>query len=92
MLNVIRPGGDYSNITSGATTQVKSGEGILKKIVINTGCTGTIKVIDNTSGSTANIATITNPSAGQNYEYFLDFLTGLRIITSATCDITVIYE
>lgn len=57
-------------------------------ITVNAALTGTIKVIDGTSGTTANVATITNPTVGSQYEYW-DFTTGVRIIASTTCDITV---
>ncbi len=94
MLLIPRPGGDYLNISSANTYQVKTGEGVLRRIVVNGGTlTGTIKLIDNTSGSTVNIGTIgANQVAAQNYEYNLNFSVGLRIITSANVDITVVYE
>lgn len=77
-------------ITAAATTQVYTGK--LKKVNIrvNTALTGTITVIDGTSGTTANVAVITNPTVGSVYEYW-DFTDGLRLVTSATCDITVNY-
>lgn len=76
-----------SYITAAATTQVC---GPIKKVLItiNAALTGTIKVIDNDTGTTANVATITNPAVGDYYEYW-DFTVGVRIVTSATCDITV---
>lgn len=92
MLLTQRPGGDYTYITTATTTQVKTGEGILKRIVINAALTGTIKIINGTAGTTANIATITNPTVGTQFEYTLDFADGLRIVTSDTCDITVVSE
>ena len=85
----------YTYITSGATTQVytstlPNNQTINKvRIVVNTALTGTIKVIDGTSGTTANVATITNPTVGQVYEYW-GLQNGVRIVTSTTCDITVL--
>lgn len=77
-----------SYITDNTATQVETGR-VRKAIVqVNAALTGTIKVIDNTSGTTANVATITNPAVGDRYEYW-DFQTGVRIIASTTCDITV---
>lgn len=72
------------------TTATNVMEGRVRKVLIqvNAALTGSIKVIDGTSGTTANVATITNPTAGSQYEYW-DFQTGARIIASATCDITV---
>lgn len=88
----------YKNLTDsgGATTQIytaASPGGSVQvpvrhvRITINTGATGTIKVIDGTTGTTANVATITNPAAGQQYDYW--DLSNVRIVTSATMDITV---
>lgn len=74
-------------ITTATTTQVC---GPMKKVLItvNAALTGTITVIDDVTGSTANVAVITNPTVGSSYTYY-DFQTGVRIVTSATCDITV---
>lgn len=78
----------YNNITTATTTQVISGRVNKAKITVNAALTGTITVIDNTTGSTPVVATITNPTVGSSFEYW-DFQTGVRITTSATCDITV---
>lgn len=75
-------------ITDSTTTQVFTGPATRVLIQVNAALTGTIKVIDGITGSTANVATITNPTVGQPYEYW-DFALGVRIIASTTCDITV---
>lgn len=77
----------YALITDTTATQVETGR--IKKAVIqvNEALTGNIKIIDNTSGTTANVATITNPTVGSRYEYY-GLSTGLRIIASTTCNIT----
>ena len=75
-------------ITTATTTQVYTGKVKTARIQVNTALTGTITVIDGTAGTTADTAVITNPSVGTVYEYW-DFEDGLRIVTSATCDITV---
>jgi len=74
-------------ITTATTTQVS---GPCKKmlITVNNSLTGTIGVIDGDSGTTVNTALITNPTSGNRYEYW-NFAIGARIVTSATCDITV---
>lgn len=76
-----------SYITTATTTQVC---GPVKRVLItvNTALTGTITVVDDVAGTTASVAIITNPTVGSCYEYW-DFQTGVRIVTSATCDITV---
>ena len=89
-----RPGTEYEYINSDATTQIHEGECILHRIVINGGTlTGTITIIDGTDGSTANVATIAaNQVGGTVYEYNAQMSSGLRIITSAAVDITVVYQ
>ena len=75
-------------ITTNAATQVWTGPARRVIIQVNGALTGTIKVIDNITGTTANVATITNPTVGSFYEYW-GFQTGVLIIASTTCDITV---
>lgn len=88
----------YNNIKTATTTTVKSGKGILHKIVINTiVASATITVYDNTAGSGTTIATITLPATitGDNpftLEYDLQFTTGCTIVTSGATDITVVYR
>lgn len=76
-----------SYITDNTATQVA---GPSKKAIVqvNAALTGSIKVIDGTSGTTANVATITNPTVGSRFEYW-NFASGVRIIASGACDITV---
>lgn len=77
-----------SYITTATTTQVAD-SGQKKAVVqVNAALTGTITVIDGTSGSTANVAIITNPTVGSVFEYW-NFDNGVRVVTSATCNITV---
>lgn len=91
------PGYNYSNITAAAptTTVVKSGQGILHSITVNTAAdTGVITVYDNTSGTGTKIATITTTIAASGSPtpliYDVTFNTGLTIVTStAAQDITV---
>lgn len=85
--------GGYSRayIATATTTQVKSGAGFLHCITVNTTAAGAISVIDNTSGSTVNIASLKASVAEGSYCYDVPFTTGLRIITAAASDITVSY-
>lgn len=75
-------------IVDSTATQVDTGFVNKAIIQVNAALTGSIKVIDGTSGTTANVATITNPTVGSFYEYW-GFNTGVRVIASTTCDITV---
>ncbi len=77
-----------SYITDNTATNVDTGKIRKAVIQVNAALTGSIKVIDGIDGTTANVATITNPTVGSRYEYW-DFVTGVRVIASGTCDITV---
>lgn len=75
-------------ITTATTTQCFTGSVSKVKIQVNTSLTGTITVIDGTTGTTGNVAIITNPTVGLVFEYW-DFSQGVIIITNAACNITV---
>jgi hypothetical protein len=87
----------YLNITSGTTTTVKSGPGVLVSIIVNKAvASDTITIYDNTAGSGTKIGTITHPATLTSNQYTLPYLvqfsTGLTIVTSGADDLTVIYE
>lgn len=77
-------------IVDATETQV-SGPSKKVRVQVNAALTGTIKVLDNTTGSTANVATITNPTVGTSYEYW-NFAVGVRVVASGACDITVMTD
>jgi len=81
----------YKYITDGTETQVVTGPVRKAIIQVNAALTGTIKVIDNTTGTTANVATITNPTVGSIYEYHT-LVNGFRVVASGSCDITASTE
>jgi hypothetical protein len=81
----------YSNIVDDTATNVVTGACPRAIVQVNAALTGTIKIIDGTSGTTANVATITDPTVGNIYEYW-DFKTGVRVIASGACNITVSAE
>lgn len=82
----------YSNITTATTTAVKSGSGIVERIVVNkVGSSSTVTVYDNTAGSGTKIATINSDSLG-TYHYGCRFGTGLTVVTVGTPDVTVVYR
>lgn len=80
----------YTYIATATTTQVVTGQGCLVRIVVNTTAAGTISIIDNISGSTVNIALMKASIAEGSYEFGVQFVTGLRIITAGASDITVV--
>lgn len=61
-----------------------------RKVIIQVNKTDTqsVKVIDGTSGTTANVATIATLVVGDQFEYY-NFTSGVRIIASGACDVTV---
>ncbi len=87
----------FSHITTNTTTTVKSGAGVLRRIVINTrgGITNTLTIYDNTTatGTVIGIIDTVNGVSG-NFEYGVSFSTGLTIVTAngTAADVTVIYE
>lgn len=88
-------GSSFSHISTNATTTVKSGAGVLKRITINSngGTLNTATVYDNTAGSGTIIAVI-DTTLGGNHEYDLVFSTGLTIVTATgtAADLTVVYQ
>lgn len=89
-------GYNYTNITTTATTSIKSGAGFLHSLTINTPvATSVITIYDNIAASGTKIATITIPGTlvgeGPNTAiYDVVYKTGLTISTAtAASDITV---
>lgn len=84
----------FTNITTATTTTVKSGSGVLDRIIVNTGGASSVWVAyDNTAGSGTKIAS--GSSATQIVlGYNCRFGTGLTIVTvtGTPADITVIYR
>lgn len=90
----------YTNIVAAAptTTSIRSGRGVLRKIIINKPVAGgVITIYDNTAGSGAKIATITCAATTSDTPISLDydvvFKIGLTIVTSGSAqDITVAWS
>jgi hypothetical protein len=82
----------YSNIATNTTTTVKSGEGVLHSIVVNTTAAGAITIYDSTAGSGTKIGTMKASIAEGTYIFDVKFSTGLTIVTAAASDITVSYR
>lgn len=87
---------NYENINTNTTTVVKSGSGVLKRIVVNKAgaYSNTCTIYDNTSGTGTIIGTI-NPVYTQIvFEYDVVFNTGLTIVTAtgAAADLTIVYQ
>lgn len=79
-------------IATATTTQVFTGPGTLHAIVVNTTAAGAISVIDNTTGSTVNVASLKASVAEGTYTYNISMALGCRIITAGASDITVCWS
>lgn len=90
MSQIVREENLKSYISSAATTQVATGPGVLHAIVVGETSGSLIAVIDGTTGTTANIATLKASIAEGTYTFDASFDTGLRIVTGAS-KITVVY-
>lgn len=80
----------YTYISTATTTQVLTGQGVLVRIIINTTAAGTIGIIDGTAGTTVNVGQIAASAAVGHYEYGIQVVNGIRIVTGAASDITVV--
>ena len=95
-ISVKNKSSSFSNITTTGTTTIKSGEGIFRRLVINTKgvSSNTFTIYDNTAGSGTVIATVDTVNSTGSLEYGLAFSTGLTIVSAAgtSANATVIYE
>ncbi len=82
----------YAYISTGTTTQVVTGACTLVAIVVNSTAAGSIKIIDGTSGSTANVGILKSSITEGTYTYNVTMGNGIRIVTAAASDITVIFR
>ena len=86
----------YLHLNANGTTTVKSGAGVLRRIVINTrgGIVNTLTIYNNTAATGAVIGAVDTVNAGGAFNYELDFTTGLTVVLAGgtAADITIIYE
>lgn len=83
----------YSNSTASANA-LKTGEGTLWGIVVNSHTAGTIKIYDSlTQANTVIMNTFTFPSGSGVYSFpqGISFYTGLSYTIGGTADITLLY-
>ena len=89
-------GYSFHHSASNATTTIKSGAGVLKRVTVNTlgSASNTCTIYDNTAGSGTIIAVIDPTQAQRTFEYDLVFSTGLTIVTATgtAADLTVVYQ
>lgn len=86
----------FSNINTNTTTTVKSGAGVLKRIVVNKvgASSNTCTIYDNTTATGTIIGTIDPVYTQMVFEYDLVFSTGLTIVTAngTAADLTIVYQ
>lgn len=89
-------GYSFHHSASNATTTIKSGAGVLKRVTVNTlgSALNTCTIYDNTAGSGTIIAVIDPTLARGIFEYDLVFNTGLTIVTATgtAADLTIVYQ
>ena len=87
---------DFANINTNTTTTVKSGAGVLKRIVVNKIGTSsnTCTIYDNTTAAGTIIGTIDPVHTQMVFEYDVVFNTGLTIVTATgtAADLTIVYQ
>jgi hypothetical protein len=88
-------GDKSSHITTATTTTVKTGAGMLAKVIVNTKGTvaSTITIYDNTAASGTVLAIIDSLNLSGTFVYELAFSIGLTVVTTGTVapDVTVSY-
>lgn len=80
----------YTNATT--NTLVKTGDGILTGLSINSTSGGTYKIWDSTVAATTVLINTTTSSTGVIIYPNVKFSTGLFISLSTTADVTVFYK
>ena len=86
----------FSNINTNTTSTVKSGAGVLKRIVVNKvgALLNTCTIYDNTTATGTIIGTIDPVHTQIVFEYDVVFNTGLTIVTATgtAADLTIVYQ
>ena len=86
----------FYNINTNTTSTVKSGAGVLKRIVVNKvgALLNTCTIYDNTTATGTIIGTIDLVHTQMVFEYDVVFTTGLTIVTATgtAADLTIVYQ
>lgn len=81
---------NYKNLTASAL--VKTGNGVLKGMYVNSTSAGTIKLWDQTSAAVPVINNTITPAIGYHNLGSVAFTTGLYATIGGTLDVTLHYE
>lgn len=79
-------------ISTATTTTVKSGRGVLARILVTETAAGAITIYDNTAASGTILAVLKASIAEGTYEVGCRFQTGLTVVTAAASKVTVVWE
>lgn len=83
----------YRYIATATTTNVFSGPGRLKKIILTETAAGTITIYDEATGGTTTIVGLLKASIVEGeYEFNVALGKGLQIVTGAASKLTVVYS
>lgn len=90
--NAVYSYGLPANIT--ASGLIKTGQGVILGVIINSHTAGTLKLWDNTAGSgTVLFETITFGAAERDIDFFgAKFTTGLYATIGGTANLTIVYN
>lgn len=80
---------NYTYITSGSTTTVFTGKGILHSININQAPTGVVRICDATSGTTANVGILPASAVVGTRLFDVTIANGLIIDQAGSGDLTI---
>lgn len=79
----------YAHITATGATTIKTGTGVLHRVIVNTpGTTNTITILD---GATT-VAVLAAGTVAGSYAYNIGVGTSLIVNPSATCDLTIAFS
>lgn len=83
----------YRYISTATTTDVFSGPGRLKKIILTETAAGTITIYDEATGGTTSIVGLLKASIVEGeYEFNVALGKGLQIVTGGASKLTVVYS
>ena len=79
-------------ISTNTTTQVHTGQATLVAIIVGETAAGSIKILDNITGTTTNLGELKSGIAEGTYIFNCSITLGIRIVTAASPKITVVYR
>lgn len=83
----------YQYISTNTTTQVVTGNGVLKSIIIGETAAGAITIYDESGSGTDKVIAVLKASIAEGeYKFNVVFGEGLKIVTAGASKLTVIYS